>query len=201
MLHIALKPRRIVAFILRAYACFGMKLPSSLKSLHGYTNLLKRPAKKQLKDEELSLALFSFTYAAILCLTYSWETLMPCQYAATACCAAAVIFGVFLPLLSLRLMLLRILLMMGMLECRLCFPEESSLRGCAASPASMQILFSSRTGPMLTYIKPPYDWQYHPLLSKSWHGSLCRQARMLSAEGSHPPSGPHTLAISSRHAR
>ena len=66
---------------------------------------------------------------------------MPCQYAATACCAAAVIFGVSLPLLSLRLMLLRILLMMGMLECLLCFPEEPSLRGCAASPASKQDLF------------------------------------------------------------
>lgn len=93
--------------------------------------------------EELSLALFGFTYAAVCCLTYSWETLMPCQCAATACCAAAVILGVSLPLLSLRLMLLRILLKMGMLECLLCFPEESSLRGCPVSPASKQHPFSS----------------------------------------------------------
>ena len=63
---------------------------------------------------------------------------MVCQCAATACCAAAVILGVSLPLLSLRLMLLRILLKMGMLECLLCFPEESSLRGCPASPTSKQ---------------------------------------------------------------
>ena len=51
--------------------------------------------------------------------------------------------GVSLPLLSLRLMLLRILLKMGMLECLLCFPEESSLRGCPVSPASKQHPFSS----------------------------------------------------------
>lgn len=61
-----------------------------------------------------------------------------CQYAAMACCAAAVIFGVSLPLLSLRLMLLRILLKMGMLECLSCFPDELSLRGCPASPAIKQ---------------------------------------------------------------
>ena len=91
----------------------------------------------------LSLALFGFTHAAVCCLTYSWEILMLCQCAATACCAAAVILGVSLPLLSLRLMLLRILLKMGMLECLLCFPEASSLRGCPVSPASKQHPFSS----------------------------------------------------------
>ena len=55
-----------------------------------------------------------------------------CQYAATACWAAALILGASLSLLCLRLSLLRSLLSMP--ECLGCLSPASSFSGCPASP-------------------------------------------------------------------
>lgn len=63
-----------------------------------------------------------------------WLGQLTDQYAATACCAAAVILGVSLPLLNLRCRLLLMRVRMGML-CA-CFAAESPLSACPPSPAT-----------------------------------------------------------------